>query len=89
MDDIRRELEGVPEIGKPLADNEHFLIYERNAGRRVSLKLHDLVVVGVGSFLGQYCEAIQQLDSGRFEWLKITTPFAADVKRAYVAAYGR
>jgi len=110
LDDIRGELESVPEIGEPLAHNEHFLIYEKPVIERGSygdgirvmnvsegvfrsdyerVSGFDLVVVGVGSFLGQHCEAIQQLDTGRYEWLKITTPFAADVKRAHVAAFGR
>ncbi|MBI2112706.1 hypothetical protein HYT52_04185 [Candidatus Woesearchaeota archaeon] len=92
LDDIREELARVPEIGEPLSYNERFLVYEKNVGRRVSLKLFDLVVVGVGSFLGQHCEAIQQFDNGRFgayEWLKIDVPFAAQLKRAHVASYGR
>lgn len=92
LDDIRMELARVPEIGELLSHNEHFLVYEKSAGRDVSLKLFDLVVVGVESFLGQYREAIQQFNDGRFgiyKWLKIDTPFAAQLKRAHVAMYGR
>ncbi|MBI4152151.1 hypothetical protein HY495_00435 [Candidatus Woesearchaeota archaeon] len=89
LDDIREELARVPEIGEPLTHNEHFLIYEKNVGRRVSLELFDLVVVGVGSFLGQYCEAEQQLDTCRYNWFRIDTHFAAQLKRDHVARYGR
>lgn len=92
LEDIREELASVPEIGEPLSHDEHFLVYERYLGRRVSLKLFDLVVVGAGSFLGQYREAIQLFKDGRFgtyQQLRIDTPFAAKLKQAHVASYGR
>ncbi|PIN75135.1 hypothetical protein COV17_04260 [Candidatus Woesearchaeota archaeon CG10_big_fil_rev_8_21_14_0_10_36_11] len=82
----------VPGIGEPLARDEHLLVYERKVGKRTSLNIFDFVVVGVRSFLSQHSEAIRIFDKQRFgnyEWLKITTPFAGQVKQAHVATYGR
>src|SRR3989338_5358686 len=74
FNDVKQELAQDTTIGNLIGENDHFLFYERPAGRWGSYQQFDVVVVGTHSFSRQASEAIQnedQICSIVYDWLKV------------------